>query len=163
MILILTQSTTKGANYRIAKDCSTIIEKICGIDPEIRNFNDLPPHKLIRDIKEIDKIVMVVPEWNGSFPYTLKKMIDEGFDPATGGPFKNKEVYLVGTSGGLGGNMQGLSHLSDILAYVGAKVHPQRIYFPMLKNFNKKDPQAIASSQMLAELMEEVCSIYANT
>ena len=153
--IILTQSSKTGSNYKIAKDCYTMIEKICGDDPQIRNFYDFPQHKLIKAIEDNDTIIMVVPEWNGSFPYTLKKLIDESGYPSS---FKNKEVYLVGTSGGLGGNMQGLSHLSDVLAYVGARVHPQRIYFPMLKNYQRESEQAIASAQMLADLIKELCS-----
>lgn len=110
MILLLTQSSKTGANYKIAEDCKKLIEHF-GKDAAIKNFDD----KI--DIQEYESFIMIVPEWNRSIPFTLKSLIDNSGWPSA---FNNKDVYMIGTSGGIGGNMIGLSHLTDILDYIGA-------------------------------------------
>ena len=102
---------------------------------------------------------MIVPEWNGSIPYTLKKMIDESGWPSQ---LKNKDIYLIGTSAGIGGNMNGLSHLTDVLHYVGANVSSTKVYITQLSSFDKTSPQAIAATEMMRDQMKELCSGYLN-
>lgn len=66
-----------------------------------------------------EKFVFVVPEYNGSFPGVLKAFID-GLDyPAS---FKNKKGALLGLSSGVMGGSLALSHLTDILNYLGMHV-----------------------------------------
>ena len=102
---------------------------------------------------------MVVPEWNRSMPFTLKQMIDNAGWPSA---LKNKDIYLIGTSGGIGGNMLGISHLTDVLHYVGSNVSHTKVYVTHLETFDKNSPQAIASTEMISNLMKELCSTYIN-
>lgn len=79
--------------------------------------------ELFNSIKKIiadaEKFVFVVPEYNGSFPGVLKAFID-GLDyPAS---FKNKKSALLGISSGVMGGSLALSHLTDILNYLGMHV-----------------------------------------
>jgi chromate reductase, NAD(P)H dehydrogenase (quinone) len=77
-------------------------------------FNEIKKH-----ISAADKFVFVVPEYNGSFPGVLKAFID-GLDyPAS---FKNKKAALIGISSGVMGGSLALSHLTDILNYLGLHV-----------------------------------------
>jgi len=70
-------------------------------------------------IAAAEKFVFVVPEYNGSFPGVLKAFID-GLDyPAS---FKNKKCALLGISSGVMGGSLALSHLTDILNYLGMHV-----------------------------------------
>ena len=70
-------------------------------------------------ISASEKFIFVVPEYNGSFPGVLKAFID-GLDyPAS---FKNKKCALVGLSSGVMGGSLALSHLTDILNYLGMHV-----------------------------------------
>ncbi len=70
-------------------------------------------------IAAAEKFVFVVPEYNGSFPGVLKAFID-GLDyPAS---FKNKKGALLGISSGVMGGSLALSHLTDILNYLGMHV-----------------------------------------
>ena len=62
---------------------------------------------------------MIVPEWNSSFPWTFKKMIDDSGYPSY---FKGKEILLIGTSNTTFGNVVGVNHLANILEWIGAKV-----------------------------------------
>ena len=147
MILILTQSSKEGVNYKIAKDCETLINlynKSC----EIKNFND------DIDVESYDSFIMIIPEWNRSIPYTLKSLIDNSGWPST---FKDKDVFLIGTSGSLGGNMIGISHLSDILDYIGAHVRKPKVYIEHIKDFDKKSEYAKITTELILRIIQKAC------
>jgi len=151
MILILTQSSNTGQNYLLAQDCKTLIKHFSGLDADISNFDDEV------DIEMYDKVLMIVPEWNRSIPYTLKSLIDNSGWPSQ---FKGKEVWMIGTSGGLGGNMIGISHLTDILDYIGAKVKRPKVYIEYMKDFDKTGAQGQATQEMILEIINQICSTY---
>lgn len=151
MILILTQSSNTGQNYLLAKDCQTLIKHFSEIEADIKNFDD------DIDLSLYDKILMIVPEWNRSIPYTLKSMIDNSGWPSE---LKGKEVWMIGTSGGIGGNMIGLSHLTDVLDYVGAKVKRPKVYIEYIKDFDREGPQGMATQDMILEIINQICSTY---
>ena len=65
------------------------------------------------------KMVFIVPEYNGSFPGVLKTFIDGLAFPGT---FKEKKCALVGLSSGVQGGGLALSHLTDIFNYCGTNV-----------------------------------------
>jgi len=80
---------------------------------------DLVFNSIKAKISASEKFVFVVPEYNGSFPGVLKAFID-GLDyPAS---FKNKKCALLGLSSGVMGGSLALSHLTDILNYLGMHV-----------------------------------------
>ena len=153
MILILTQSSKIGKNRLIAEDCATLIRHFSGNEPTIRNFDEYESFNL----EDYNQIIMVVPEWNRSIPFTLKQMIDNAGWPSK---LKDKDIYLIGTSGGIGGNMRGISHLTDILHYVGGEVNSLKVYVTQLETFDKESPQAIAATEMIRDQMKELCSTY---
>jgi chromate reductase, NAD(P)H dehydrogenase (quinone) len=70
-------------------------------------------------VKEGNKYVFIVPEYNGSFPGILKAFIDGMNYPNS---FRNKKCALVGLSSGVGGGGLALSHLTDIFHYLGMHV-----------------------------------------
>lgn len=72
-------------------------------------------------VDETEKFVFVVPEYNGSFPGILKAFMDGLQYP---GSFKDKAAALVGISSGSMGGALALSHLTDVLNYLGAYVLP---------------------------------------
>ncbi|MFD2202292.1 NADPH-dependent FMN reductase [Shivajiella indica] len=82
-----------------------------GKNPEYNEF-----HKKVR---EGNKFVFIVPEYNGSFPGVLKAFIDGMTYPNS---FRNKKCALVGISSGIGGGGIALSHLTDIFHYLGMHV-----------------------------------------
>jgi len=69
------------------------------------------------------KVLFVVPEYNGSFPGVLKTFIDGLPYP---NPLKGKKCALVGLSAGVQGGGLALSHLTDIFNYLGAHVLAQK-------------------------------------
>ncbi|MEM9327504.1 MAG: NAD(P)H-dependent oxidoreductase [Bacteroidota bacterium] len=70
-------------------------------------------------MKESEKYIFIIPEYNGSFPGVLKTFIDGLEFPGT---FKGKKAALVGLSSGVQGGGLALSHLTDILNYCGTSV-----------------------------------------
>jgi chromate reductase, NAD(P)H dehydrogenase (quinone) len=70
-------------------------------------------------LKISDKFIFVVPEYNGSFPGALKAFIDGMEYPST---FLGKKCALLGLSSGMQGAGLALSHLTDILNYLGMHV-----------------------------------------
>lgn len=72
-----------------------------------------------QQMKDSDKFVYIVPEYNGSFPGVLKTFIDGLEFP---GSFENKKCALVGLSAGEQGAGLALSHLTDIFNYCGMHV-----------------------------------------
>ncbi len=83
-----------------------------------------------------DKLVMVVPEYNCSYPGVLKTFID-GL-PYPGG-IRGKKAALIGLSSGGQGGLLALSHLSDVLMYLGTAVLPARVRLPFIdKHLNKE-------------------------
>ena len=70
-------------------------------------------------IAESEKLVFIVPEYNGSFPGILKAFIDGLTYPS---PMRDKKCALVGVSSGTQGGSIALSHLTDVLNYLGTHV-----------------------------------------
>lgn len=70
-----------------------------------------------------DKLIFIVPEYNGSYPGILKVFID-GMRPEW---FKNKKAAIVGISTGRAGNLRGMDHLTDVLMYLGMQVMNNRL------------------------------------
>jgi chromate reductase len=65
------------------------------------------------------KIIIIIPEYNGSYPGVLKAFIDNS-------DIKNvwnyKKVLLTGVATGRAGNLRGMDHLSDTLHYMKMNV-----------------------------------------
>tara|TARA_R100000005_G_C4924149_1_gene156086 strand:- start:164 stop:625 length:462 start_codon:yes stop_codon:yes gene_type:complete len=152
MILLLTQSSNTGGNYLLAQDCKKLIEHF-GKQAEIKNFDDNI------EIEKYESFFMIVPEWNRSIPYTLKSLIDNSGWPSK---FNNKDVYLIGTSGGIGGNMIGISHLTDILDYIGAHVRTPKIYIEHIKDFDRSSEEAKETTDLIKKIITKACSTTIN-
>ena len=70
------------------------------------------------------KIIFIVPEYNGSYPGVLKAMIDNS-------DIKKdwwwKKALLTGVSAGRAGNLRGMDHLTGTLQYMKMIVHPNKL------------------------------------
>ena len=154
--LLITQSEKKtGKNWKILNDIQKLIEHFTqNANFSKKNFNELSPVIAEEKIGEADIIIMVVPEWNGSIPFTVKRLIDQSGWPST---FKGKKVVLIGTCGGAESNFEGIKHLRYILDYVGAIVNLNSVYF---KGLAKDLPKEHYRSETLhiTNLIQEICS-----
>ncbi|MCX2740190.1 NADPH-dependent FMN reductase [Pontibacter anaerobius] len=106
-------------------------------------------NRLASMIEASDKFVFVVPEYNSSFPGVLKAFIDGLAYPYT---FKDKKGALIGLSSGMQGSGLALSHLSDILNYLGMHVMAMRLKLAHIeKNFDGKQ----LTNKLYQELLEQ--------
>lgn len=87
-------------------------------------------------IDQSEKIVFIIPEYNGSFPGILKTFLDGLRYPDT---FHGKKVALVGLSAGIQGGVLALSHWTDIMSYLGADVLGMRIKLHQIHQHFKGD------------------------
>lgn len=74
-------------------------------------------------IKEADRFVFVVPEYNGSYAGVLKVFIDS---IATSN-FRGKKAAVVGVSDGRAGNVLGMDHFIATLNHIGIATVPFRL------------------------------------
>lgn len=139
-----------------------------GIQNELFSLEDLPRdldglgrygvrseamEKIIaRHIDPFNKLIFVLPEYNGSFPGILKLFIDS-VHPRH---FIGKKAAMVGVSDGRSGNLRGLDHLTGILHYLRMDVHWHK---PKLSEIEKAfDPDGALiddrANRQLNELIE---------
>lgn len=106
-------------------------------------------NKLAKRLRQAEKMVFVVPEYNNSFPGVLKAFID-GMDYPS--PFNGKKCALVGVSSGVQGGGMAMSHLTDIFNYLGMHVLAQKPRLALIEK-NMEDGQLI--NALYKQLLEE--------
>ena len=136
MIAIVVGTNRKNALSRKVADYYQSILHDMGTQSQVVDLADLPEDFIgtalyenngkneafnqIRDkVQGCDKLVFVVPEYNGSFPGILKTFID-GLKYPEG--FRDKKAALIGLSSGVQGGVFAMSHLTDIFNYMGMHV-----------------------------------------
>jgi chromate reductase len=70
------------------------------------------------------KLIIIMPEYNGSYPGILKLMIDNS---DIGKAWAHKKVLLTGVSTGRAGNLRGMEHLTGSLLHMKMNVHHNRL------------------------------------
>lgn len=111
--------------------------------------NDLIDHIQSKYFVPASKFIMIVPEYNGSYPGVLKLLIDS-LDP--GISIRRKKASLVGISSGRGGNLRGLDQLSGVLHYLQVQVMPFLASLPRIEeSFNDSG----LPNEKLISLLEE--------
>jgi chromate reductase, NAD(P)H dehydrogenase (quinone) len=137
----------KGTECQIL-DLSTVPERFLfsalyensGKDPEFNKLREI--------INKSEKFVFIVPEYNGSFPGVLKAFIDGLEYPAS---FNNKKAAVVGISAGALAGALALSHLTDILNYLGMHVLAIKPRLPRIETLIK---DGAISDKFLSNLLE---------
>jgi chromate reductase, NAD(P)H dehydrogenase (quinone) len=103
-----------------------------------------------------NKFIFIVPEYNGSFPGVLKAFIDGLKFPDS---FKGKKAAIVGLSAGNQGAALAMSHLVDILNFLGMHVLAKRPRLTNMENsFSEGEFQNKYYSKMLNEQAKELIS-----
>jgi len=95
------------------------------------NFRQLLDSKIVK----AEKLVVVCPEYNGTFSGVFKVFLD-GCPPEI---FYNKKVALVGTSSGRAGNLRGMDHLTNIFNYLQVEVLPFKVPVSLIQNVVKNE------------------------
>jgi len=111
---------------------------------------------ILNQMKEAQKFVFIVPEYNGSFPGILKTFLDALDFPDT---LKGKKCALVGLSSGIQGGVMAMSHLTDIFNYLGMHVLANK---PKLMQINAKmENGKITDESYLRRLKEQANALVA--
>lgn len=89
-------------------------------------------HPLVAELQdrfliEPEKIIWVMPEYNGTFPGYLKLFIDACSVRNYRETFGGKKMCLIGLGSGRGGNLRGLDHFTTAMNYMGSLIYPQRM------------------------------------
>jgi len=100
----------------------------------------------------VQQIIIVMPEYNGTFPGILKLMIDLT-DVKKAWP--DKKILLVGVSTGRAGNLRGMEHLTGSLMHMQAIVHPNRLPISGVQNLLDAEGQ-LADKAILAGIASQI-------
>lgn len=103
-----------------------------------------------------DKFVIVMPEYNGSFPGILKLLFDESDIQKC---WWFKKVLLVGLADGRGGNIRGIDHLTGILHYLKMNVFYNKLPLSKIKEELNADGCFVKDATVKA--IEEQISAFA--
>lgn len=166
MITVICSTNRKNSNSaKVAAIYKELVEK-AGEACEIIDLADLPAdfissalyensgkNEVFEPIRQkmeaAQKIAMIVPEYNGSFPGVLKTFIDGLKFPDT---FTNKKCALVGISSGIQGAVMAMSHLTDILNYCGTTVLAQK---PKLSGIDKNMENGQITNPLYMQLLQD--------
>lgn len=143
--------TVLTATNRLGNFTSKVAEKYAenlkgrGFDVDLKDLTTVPsdalndgmyrkPQHPLRDFGHdiflsSDYFIVVIPEYNGSFPGVLKLVVD-ACDPSI---FKNKRFALAGVASGRAGNLRGLDHFTGVLHYFQAEVYSVKQPFSQIR------------------------------
>ena len=154
MITLLAGTNRPNSRARRIATYYTALLTSLGAESQILDLAELPPDFLTTALYENvgtnaafnrlaglldagDKLVIIIPEYNGSFPGALKAFIDGLSYP---GGIQGKKAALVGLSSGGQGGLLAMAHLTDVLMYLGTTVLPQRVRLPFInQDLNNED------------------------
>ena len=166
---LIVSGTNRGdsVSIKIARQYAAILNEY-GEKAEVLNLQELPKDYIYSALYEnvvknpdfnnfrlamnaAEKLVFIIPEYNGSFPGVLKVFID-GLDRAKA--LTDKKSALVGISAGDQGAGLALSHFTDILNYCGNHVLGYRLRIPNVRNYMTDN--VIADPEYLAKLHKQI-------
>jgi chromate reductase len=146
MLRIIAGTNRPGSNtLKVSKICEGLLknlnEEVEIIDLRLfpspmldgSQYHQNQPDKLIECIDKItaaDGLVMVTPEYNGSFPGVLKYFIDHWRFPDS---FEYRPVCFIGLGGRFGG-LQAVQHIQQIFLYRNAFIYPERVLLSNVQN-----------------------------
>ena len=77
-----------------------------------------PAVRLKREIRAVDGVIFVTPEYNRSIPGVLKNALDHASRPYGDSAWKGKPAGVIGASEGKAGTAMAQQHLRNMLAYL---------------------------------------------
>lgn len=103
-----------------------------GIDARVVSLEGLDLNKKSEKLSNLEhellipstKFIFILPEYNGSFPGSLKVIIDLSDYKKV---WYGKKALLTGISTGRAGNLRGMDHLAGSLNFLHVTVHPNKL------------------------------------
>jgi NAD(P)H-dependent FMN reductase len=140
-ITVISGTNRAGSVTRALSGHIAAIHEQLGAQVSLLDLGDLPPaiftpaayaekpadfvHAFTDPVLRSDGLVVVTPEYNGSFPGVLKLFIDHLPFPEA---FDNRPVSFVGIAAGQFGALRPVEHLQQIFGYRNAHVYPRRVF-----------------------------------
>lgn len=96
-----------------------------------------------------EKIVIISPEYNGSYPGLFKVFLD-AVKPSV---WKGKKVALVGVASGRAGNLRGMDHLTDVMHHLRAEVFSFKVPISQLDSL--MDETGVLADEQTLQVLEK--------
>lgn len=108
-------------------------------------------------LKPASRFIIIMPEYNGSYPGLLKLMID---NTEVSKVWWHKKVLLTGVATGRAGNLRGMEHLTGALLHMKMIVHPNRLPISMVNKLMDADGRItdVATLQAINTQLDEFLS-----
>lgn len=87
----------------------------------------------VERVTNAEGLLIIVPEYNGSFPGALKLFIDYWKYPET---FENRPMAFIGLGMRWGG-LRGVEHLQQVVGHRNAYIFPHRVFLTHVKDLMK--------------------------
>ena len=132
MYTIISGTNRPGSNsLKVATQYKNILESR-GIEASVVSLEGLDLNKKSEKLHNLEhdllipssKFIFILPEYNGSFPGSLKVMIDLSDYKKV---WYGKKALLTGISTGRAGNLRGMDHLAGSLNFLHVTVHPNKL------------------------------------
>ncbi len=153
MITIISGTNRPKSNTRIVAQTYSAILTELGHENQVLSLEDLPRDFAFGDlygqrtetfngqlnqfIIPVQKFVVVMPEYNGSFPGILKLFLDAVHPDH----LKTKKMALVGVSAGRAGNLRGIDQLTNALHYLRVNIYPNHLPISMIRSLMNEQGQ----------------------
>lgn len=164
MVTLISGTHRPGSNTLKIAEAYRQIAEVKQVEMRLFSLEELPQDFLFNDyfgkrsekfqqlldsyILPAKRLIMVVPEYNGSFPGVLKAFIDALPHDMLAG----KKAALVGVATGRGGNTRGMDHLVGILHYLKVNVYYDKV--PVSQVRQKLDREGKLIDEYTLSLLE---------
>jgi NAD(P)H-dependent FMN reductase len=119
------------------------------VDDSVYRKGENPFREFAHDVfNTSERLLIVAPEYNGSFPGILKMLIDCA-DPEI---YRGKKVALTGVASGRAGNLRGMDHLTGIFQYLKSHVYYDKLPISQIRSLVNEN--RIVSDQKTRDTME---------
>jgi chromate reductase len=153
------------ALVRLAPSQLLFDEIAIGDLPLYNQDDDGNPHanvkRLKAEIKAVDGLVFVTPEYNRSMPGVLKNALDHGSRPYGQSVWAGKPAGVLGVSVGLSGTAMAQQHLRNTLAYLDMPTVGQPEIFLQLRD-DLFDAQGNIGSDITRKMLQQWLERYAS-
>ena len=142
MIVIISGTNRPGSSTRKVTAHVEAAYQALGVKTQLLDLAELPPEifspvayaekpvafkKFTDAVLAADGLVIITPEYNGSFPGVLKYFIDMLPFPES---FEHRPVCFVGLAAGVWGALRSVEQLQTIFGYRNAHIFPERVFMP---------------------------------
>lgn len=155
MITIISGTNRKNSNtLKIAREYQQML-LVKGLQTSILSLEDV---ELLTDSDELKSVenellkpathlIIISPEYNGSFPGVLKMLFDCSSSHEM---WYHKKALLTGVASGRAGNIRGMDHLADVLNYLKITVHPNKLPISVVNHVVSSEGKIIDANTLRA-------------